>query len=203
MIKLKYCIENINNLSYFQKDYLTIKQNKKNAIEKIKNLDDKKRVILGEQLLIKGLQKYYNINYDDVNIQLNENGKPYISDSKYSNVKYNISHSHDYSICVFSSNAIGVDIEKIRKVNINIANQFATPNEINYILSSENQVFQRFFTIYTLKESYFKMLGDNLNNIKNIEFTINNNTISCSDPKTKFTIINSIDGYIISVCERI
>ena len=70
MIKLKYCIENINNLSYFQKDYLTIKQNKKNAIDKIKNLDDKKRVILGEQLLIKGLQKYYNINYNSFNTYL-------------------------------------------------------------------------------------------------------------------------------------
>ena len=63
---MKYCIENINNFSYLDENYSTIKQNKKNAIDKIKNLDDKKRAILGEQLLIKGLQKYYNINYDDV-----------------------------------------------------------------------------------------------------------------------------------------
>ena len=199
---MKYCIENINNSSYLHEDYLTIKQNKKNAIDKIKNLNDKKRVILGEQLLIKGLQKYYNVNYDDVNIRLNENGKPYISNDKYHHIKFNISHSHDYSICVFSSNEIGVDIEKIRKVDIKTINQFATTNEINYILSSENQIFRRLFTIYTLKESYFKMLGDNLNNIKNVEFQVDENIVSCSDPKTKFNIINTIDGYVISICER-
>ena len=200
---MKYCIENINNSSYLDEDYSTIKQNKKNAIDKIKNLDDKKRAILGEQLLIKGLQKYYNINYDDVNIRLNKNGKPYISDDNYNHIKFNISHSNDYSICAFSCNEIGVDIEKIRKVDIKTINQFATTNEINYILSSENQVFRRLFTIYTLKESYFKMLGYNLNNIKNIEFTINKNNVSCSDSKTKFKIINTIDDYIISFCERI
>lgn len=199
---MKYCIENINNSSYLHEDYLTIKQNKKNAIDKIKNLNDKKRVILGEQLLIKGLQKYYNVNYDDVNIRLNENGKPYISNNKYNHIKFNISHSHDYSICAFSSNEIGVDIEKIRKVDIKTINQFATTNEINYILSSQNQIFRRLFTIYTLKESYFKMLGDNLNNIKNVEFQVNDNIVSCSDPKTKFNIINTIDGYVISICER-
>ena len=200
---MKYCIENINNFSYLDENYSTIKQNKKNAIDKIKNLDDKKRAILGEQLLIKGLQKYYNINYDDVNIMLNENGKPYISNDKYHHIKFNISHSNDYSICAFSCNEIGVDIEKIRKVDIKTINQFATTNEINYILSSKNQVFRRLFTIYTLKESYFKMLGDNLNNIKNIEFTIIKNNVSCSDSNTKFKIINTIDDYIISFCERI
>lgn len=200
---MKYCIKNINNSNYLSKDYLRIKQNKKNAIEKIKHLNDKKRVILGEQLLINGLCKYYNVNYDDVNIRLNKNGKPYISDEKYHHIKFNISHSHDYSICVFSNNEIGVDIEKIRKVDIKIINQFATTNEINYILSSENQVLRRLFTIYTLKESYFKMLGDNLNNIKNVEFTINEDIVSCSDSKTKFNIINAIDGYVISTCERI
>ena len=203
MIIVKYCIENINNFSYLDENYSTIKQNKKNAIDKIKNLDDKKRAILGEQLLIKGLQKYYNIKYDDVNIRLNKNGKPYISNDKYHHIKFNISHSYDYSICAFSSNEIGVDIEKIRKVDIKTINQFATTSEINYILSSENQVFRRLFTIYTLKESYFKMLGDNLNNIKNIEFTINKNNVSCSDSNTKFKIINTIDDYIISFCERI
>ena len=203
MIIVKYCIENINNSNYLSKDYLRIKQNKKNAIEKIKYLDDKKRAILGDQLLIKGLYKYYNVNYDDVNIRLNKNGKPYISDEKYQHIKFNISHSHDYSICAFSSNEIGIDIEKIRKVDIKTINQFATTNEIKYILSSENQVLRRLFTIYTLKESYFKMLGDNLNNIKNIEFTINGDIISCSDPKTKFNIINTTPGYVISICERI
>ena len=57
MIIVKYYIENISNLNYLSKYYLRIKQNKKNAIKKIKYLDDKKRAILGECLLINGLYK--------------------------------------------------------------------------------------------------------------------------------------------------
>ena len=46
------------------------------------------------------------------------------------------------------------------------------------------------------------MLGTNLNHILDVEFTVNNNKITCSDKKVKCQIINLIDGYIIAVCER-
>ena len=203
MIYLKYCIENIHNLSDINSKYLLIKKEKQNAIDCLKNLDDKKRSILGEKLLIDGLKNYYNVDYNDIAIKKNKHGKPYISNLEFSNIKFNISHSHDYSICAFSNHEIGVDIEMIRKVNINILDHFATNQEKEYILSSNEHLFQRLFTIFTLKEAYFKMLGEDLSNIKNVEFTIKNNNIICSDPMAKFKIINNIYGYIIAICERI
>ena len=130
-----YCIESIKNLNNLPNK--RIKSYKYQAINKIKNLDSKNRSILGEYLLIDGLYKYYNINYDDIDIQLNNYGKPFISNDKYSYVKYNISHSFDYVICAFSDKDIGVDIEKIRNVNIKIIKHFATINEIKYILSNK------------------------------------------------------------------
>ena len=199
---MKYCIENIKNIKDLDKNLSKIKTKKQNNINKVKNINDKKRKILGEILFIKGLKKFYSINYNDINIKLNKNGKPYISDKKYKNINFNISHSHDYSICVFSNKKIGVDIEKIRNVNLNILNQFATPNEISYVKSSKELILNNFFTIYTLKEAYFKMLGENLNNIKNVEFTITKNKIFCSDSNVKLKTINNIDGYIISICEK-
>ncbi len=203
MIILNYCIENINNIQHINEDYLIIKQQKQQLINKLKNLDDKKRSILGEKLLIYGLRKFYNVDYNDIVINLNDEGKPYINNRDFDYIKYNISHSYDYVICAFSDKEIGVDIEKIREININIINKFATSNEIKYILSNKKQILNRLFTIYALKESYFKMLGTNLNNIQNIEFTIKNGNITCSDSKTKFQIIKSIKGYIISICERV
>ena len=47
------------------------------------------------------------------------------------------------------------------------------------------------------------MLGQNLNNIKDIEFNINQNNITCSINNIKINVITKIDGYIIAICEKI
>jgi len=124
---MKLLIENIkkyNKINYifflFQ-----IKKEKKIKIKKLLKKEDKQRSILGEKLLIEGL-KYYNINYKKNNITTNEYGKPYIN-----GIYYNISHKNDYVICALDKNEIGIDIEKIRKININNINQYTTENEKN------------------------------------------------------------------------
>jgi len=193
---MKLLIENIkkyNKINYifflFQ-----IKKEKKIKIKKLLKKEDKQRSILGEKLLIEGL-KYYNINYKKNNITTNEYGKPYIN-----GIYYNISHKNDYVICALDKNEIGIDIEKIRKININNINQYTTENEKKYILENNNYIYERAFEIYTLKEAYFKMKGTNLNNIKNIEFTIKNNKIKCSDKTVNLKLIKYIENYVIAIC---
>ena len=194
---MEYIIKKINNTNLEQ--IIKIKMYKRKKIKKILKIDDKKRCLQGELLLIQGLKKH-NIDYNRIKIKKNSYGKPYIQNNP---LYYSISHSHDYVVCAFSKNKIGIDIEKIRDVDIQIMNQFATSNEKKYILKSKKQLFNRFFTIYTLKEAYFKMLGKNLNNMLNIEFTINKNYISCSDFKVKVYIIKTVNNYIISICEQV
>jgi len=72
-----------------------------------------------------------------------------------------------------------------------------------YILSTNTNIEERIFRIYTLKEAYFKMLGTNLNHILEVEFKIENNKVLCSDKNVKVGFINNIDGYIIAYCEKI
>lgn len=197
---MKLIYDNINN--YSQEDYnyfLTIIRTEKyNKILKIINNQDKKRSILGEILLI-NLLKELKIDYNTLNIHINKNGKPYIKNKK---IYFNISHSNDYVICAISNNEIGIDIEKIRNVNHNIINQFATTSEIIYIKEKQNYFFKRIFEIFTLKEAYFKCIGTNLNNIKKVEFIISKNLIKCSDNKFSCQLIYDIDNYIIAICER-
>ncbi|MEG1141603.1 MAG: 4'-phosphopantetheinyl transferase superfamily protein [Bacilli bacterium] len=175
----------------------TIKDEKKNQIIKIKNINSKKRSLLGE-LLFKELLSNKSLSYDKIDIYINNFGKPIIKNRK---VFFNISHSHDYSVCAISNNNIGIDIEKIRKVNINVIYQFATENEIIYITKNENEIYNKLFEIYTLKEAYFKCLGTNLNYIKEVEFLIKNNNVLCSDQNISAKIYYNIYGYIISTCE--
>lgn len=197
---MKYVYDNINNYSLEEyKLFLKkIKKEKQNKILKILKDDDKKRCILGEILLINLLNKL-NIDYNSITIMKNKYGKPFIEDS---NIFFNISHSKDFVVCAISKNEIGIDIEKIRDTKDSIINQFATKKEKQYINELKKQYNKRAFEIFSLKESYFKCIGTNLNHIKEIEFELNNNIITSNKNNFIFTISKEIDNYIIAICEK-
>jgi len=182
------CIKNYNEEEY-KNFYDKIKKEKQNRIKKYINKDAKKRSILGEQLLIE-LLKEENINYKNIEIKTNENGKPFIKNQK---IYYSISHSYDYVISVISNKPIGIDIEKIRKTSLNTIKKISKEKKE---ITSERELFQ----IYTLKEAYLKMKGLSLIDINNVEFKIEKNII-CSDSKVIAKLIYDIPGYIIAICE--
>lgn len=198
---MEYIIKNVADFS--KKDiinfYDKIPKLKKDKIDKFKNYETKTKSIIGEILLCELLTKN-NIYYNNIEYYINDYGKPYLKDK---NIFFNISHSFDYIITTISKNEIGIDIEKVRKTPLNIINQFATNEEKKYILSTNTNIEERIFRIYTLKEAYFKMLGTNLNHILEVEFKIENNKVLCSDKNVKVGFINNIDGYIIAYCEKI
>jgi len=196
---MELLVENINNFKkiHYVLFYLFIKKDKKLKIKKMIIKESKYRSILGEYLLIIGLKKVFNIKYKDIEIKINEFGKPFI---KNNNIHYNISHSSDYVICGFNEKSIGVDIEKIKNININDINQFATGLEKKYILENNASIFERAFEIYTLKEAYIKMRGTNLFDIKNIEFVIDGENIICNDENVNLKLIKDIENYIIAIC---
>ena len=196
----RYLYRNIKNfntneiLNYYNHIY----EEKKIRLSKYLNKSRFKSSVIGEILLEK-LLKEENINYKNQIFYLNKNDKPYLAGS---NIYYNISHSYDYVITIISDNEIGIDIEKIRKTNVNTINKFATKKEKEYILSNNEDIYLRLFKIYTLKEAYIKMLGENISKIKEVEFEIHNNEIICSD-KNIIAFTRIIDNnYIFSVCKK-
>lgn len=195
--KMYLIYDNINNYSI--NDYKSFSKildaKDKLKINKLINMKDKKSTILSRVLLFKILKEKYNLNLHQLSFTYNKFGKPFIN-----NIYFNISHSYDYVCVVASDKEIGIDIEKIRNVNINVCNFFTTENEKDYIVNSKKQ-FESLFTIFCLKEAYFKMLGSNLSKIKDIEFLKNNNI---QNPKENLNIIlnYSILGYIIAIVER-
>ncbi|MBE6114765.1 MAG: 4'-phosphopantetheinyl transferase superfamily protein [Erysipelotrichaceae bacterium] len=191
--------DNINH--YSQEEYneflKLIRQDKRERIAKILRKEDQYRSILGEILLIK-LLKEFNIEYNSIHITTNQYGKPYIQDL---DVYYSISHSHEYVICAISNKEIGIDIEKIRHIAPVTLKQYATTNEIEYITSIDKLYERRCFEIFTLKESYFKCMGCDLREILNVEFHISDDSIQCSHTGYSFNLVDTIDGYVIAICE--
>ena len=190
--------DNIKN--YQNKDYnkflSILNKNDKIKLKKLIKTNDKKRLILSRYLLNKLIENKYNISYNKTKFYYNHNKKPLTN-----NFFFNISHKEDYVVAVISKQKIGIDIEKIKTTNLNIINYFCTPKEKEYILNSKNK-YKSLFEIYCLKEAYIKMLGTNLSNIKNIEFQITNNKITCTNnPNIKSKLLYNIDNYIVAIIE--
>lgn len=83
-------------------------------------------------------------------------GKPFLKNLKKSkNIDFNITHSGDWVACAIDSNDIGIDIEQIKDINVTDFEEILSPKEINYI----DEKLERFYQIWTLKESYIKALG--------------------------------------------
>ena len=190
-----YLIDNINNYNddNFNEFLDKIKPNKRDKIQKLLKVDEQKRTILGEILLIKGLKKYFNIDYDSVNITQNSNGKPYIVNKP---IFFNISHSFDYCICVFATQNIGVDIEKHRFLKSDLKNYICNSTEKKQLINKNINIFN----IFTLKEAYIKMKGLKIFDIKNVELEFENNAIQCVDKNVLCFFINIISNYSIAVC---
>lgn len=184
--------EDINNLSS-----LRIKKANSFVDEK-----DKLLSLAAGIALDKGL-KEIGLNEKDLDIEINEYGKPYFKDQ--TNIKFNLSHSIDTSICVISSKEVGCDIEKIRKYNAKIVNKCFSNEEQGFIKKAlnKNEAFTR---IWTLKESFLKAIG------KRVDFNMNNITIipqenniiikqNIDNRNWKLNEIKIEDNYI-AICEE-
>lgn len=132
-----------------------------------------------KELLNKVLE-IHNINSE---IIYNEYGKPYLKNNE---IYFNLSNSHDYSVCTISNSEVGIDIEKIT-FKSNIIDRICTEDEKKLIKNAKD-----FTKIWTKKESYIKYLGIGLSyGLKNVD------TLTLNNIKTY-----KYDDYYISLCNN-
>lgn len=82
-------------------------------------------------------------------------GKPHLPDGPC----FNLSHAGDYAVLAVSDQEVGVDVERWRKADTAaLAKRFYHPEEQAHLSAAVDPV-ERFFTIWSLKESYMKALG--------------------------------------------
>lgn len=95
-------------------------------------------------------------------IEAGPNGKPYISGAEH--FHYNLSHSGNWVVIAFGDSPVGVDVETIRTSADAeaIARRWFTEEEYAWVFSKDESRLERFFQIWTGKESYLKYLGTGL-----------------------------------------
>ncbi|MDR2512042.1 MAG: 4'-phosphopantetheinyl transferase superfamily protein [Bacteroidales bacterium] len=146
----------------FKKEYEELSPYRKAKID-AKTLRTDKNLSLAASVLLKDLLKSdFQLDEKQLEYRENEAGKPYIVG--LDTVFFNISHSKNIATCVVSDKEIGIDIEIIRPINLNIAQRFFTGNELNFLLNIDDneEKMKRFFRIWTLKEAYTKCIGATL-----------------------------------------
>ena len=185
---MKYLISDINE---FNDDEIKsfVAHIKEPKLAKIRLMSEKryKQSIIGE-ILLSRLLKSVDIAYSDVEIEYNENGKPFIVNYP---MYYNISHDYDKVICAINDSPIGVDILKNRTLKKGFWSAFCCKEEIKYFKNHS------LIELFTLKEAYIKCIGLQINKIK--EFSVVNKGKIILENGYKYeSFIN--DDYYISIC---
>ncbi len=93
------------------------------------------------------------------NLLLDAYNRPFID----LNVDFNISHSGDYVLCAITKKGrIGIDIEHIRRINIEDFKAFLSNEEWFDVIEAKDTI-KRFYHYWTVKESVMKADGRGLN----------------------------------------
>ncbi len=126
--------------------------------------------VAGELLARYSVGQYLGKPEQEISLVFGEKGKPHIENLR--DVHFNISHSGHYVVCAVAPAEIGIDVERVRKVNLRIAERFFSPSEIRDLMELQDEDRMNYFiTLWTIKESYLKAIGRGLTQHLN-SFTI-------------------------------
>jgi len=138
-----------------------ISEEKRERISCFRFKRDILRSMYGELLVRYIVSKRKRIDFDDIKFVYNTYGKPYIKD--ISDLYFNVSHSGKWVACAFGQMEVGIDIELIRDIDIEIARDFLAPPEYDSLMKRTDYArLEYFYDLWTLKESYIKWTGKGL-----------------------------------------
>lgn len=119
-----------------------------------------RKLSLGAGILLNlGLQEY-GLEEQKVRIDYGTLGKPYFPD--HPEIHFNLSHSGTIAMAVFADREVGCDVEEEKKPAYQVSKRFFSRPEQDFLAAAENETEQdeRFFRIWTLKESFLKVTGE-------------------------------------------
>lgn len=184
-------VDEHNDPDEFARNMHFVSNEKQQQIVKFRFDIDKKLSLYSEIIVRQLACKELNIENEDLIFDRNEFGKPYLID--YPEFHFNISHTRNAIAVAISDKPVGIDIERIKDADLNIARRFFTEQEQAYILCNELDQLKRFYEIWTKKEAYIKYMGKGLSiPLKSFDVTeyVIRDRINCFE----------INGYAVSVC---
>ncbi len=166
-----FYIASLEDLSQndFDETFDMMSETRRKAILRYRHENDRRRSVLGERLARKGVSKLCGIAESEIKLARTEKGKPFVTNAK---AFYSVSHSGNRVICAVSDKEIGVDIEKVRPMDLHITRISCTDSDREFVFSDgdENAQIERFFRVWTAKEAYFKFIGTGLESLQAVSY---------------------------------
>lgn len=123
--------------------------------------------------------------YSDFDLFYDENGKPNLKDGKH----ISITHSHNFSAIIISTQNAGIDIELQRDKIIRIADKFIE-YEFSYLDKNESDYIRKLTVIWAAKEAKYKMCNSRSlsfkDDMKVEQFHLNNQSGKASVCQNEF-----------------
>ena len=199
-------ISQFENETLFHEKLNVLSPYRQQKIALLKHEKDKNRS-LGAGIALDHALETYGLKERGIEYEFGEWGKPFL---KYQpNIHFSLSHSGDYAICSIGDKAMGNDIEIIKQGRLKVADRFFAKEELEWMRAepNEEEITQRMFRIWTMKESFLKATG------KGISLPLNAFSVLVDEEKHKIRVkhtfnakfyhmkeYSDIAGYRVAVC---
>ena len=171
----------------------TVSLPKRDRLKKYRFDIDRKISVYSDVLLRLMIVKALKLNYKDIEISAGETGKPYLAFTPH--LEFNVSHTRNAVAVALSDKPVGVDVERIGCIDLNLAGNIFSQNELKWLYASEHGRNRRFFEIWTKKEAVIKCGAYGLtDDLKAVDVTC------CAAPRSLCSL--RIGEYIVSVCSN-
>ncbi|MNZ41675.1 4'-phosphopantetheinyl transferase sfp [compost metagenome] len=185
----------------------TLPEEKQHRIGRFVHVEDKVRA-LGADILSRFLIcSTLGITNSEISLVQNDYGKPLLKDINH--LHFNHSHSGCWVVSAISDQLIGIDVERIHELNLDIAKHCFSAQEFQDLdsLPDNQSKLEYFYDLWTLKESYIKAVGMGLSlplssftirkKGRSIQLTTSNTFNRCS-----FKQYTADSSYKISICAQ-
>jgi len=151
---------------------------------------DRREYLLGKILTRFVLSFYTEIPAEKLIFKKNDFGKPVLKNA--SNIAFNLSHCSGVNVLAVSmAGSVGIDLERLNRkhASLSLINSFCSPTELSDFsgVDDKNRV-NRFFLLWTLKESFVKSLG------KGLSFPLADVTFDLNEETNNMSLSRSIDN---------
>ncbi len=152
-------------------------ESRKTAVNRMRIENDRRRSVLGESLARLGISELLNCSEEEIAFTRTEKGKPLCVNG---DAFFNVSHCGDIVICAVDGQNVGIDIEKIRDVEMRITRIACTDFDREYIfgekepnldeITPNDEILKKLFTVWTAKEAYFKFVGIGIIGLRTVSY---------------------------------
>lgn len=154
------------------------------------NPQDKLMSLCTRLLIRQAIAEDLSTPLGSISLSYGEYGKPYVPN--HVGYHFSVSHCDNMVVYVSHNKPIGIDIESIKERNPKIERRLYTPNEVAYVESGSNPDVN-YFEVWTMKESYSKLLGLGLN----LPFSSFDTTVLSAKG---YYYTKTINNYVVTIC---